>query len=81
MTPIMTPRERHLRIIDHIASDYGYDRHEVIGKRRFKVLVEIRHECIKFFREQGFSTTEIGRILNRDHSTIVHALQKMAQEK
>jgi chromosomal replication initiation ATPase DnaA len=43
------------------------------------VLVEIRYECIKFFRERGHSTPEIGRILNRDHSTIVHALQKMAK--
>ena len=75
----MTPRERNLTIIDHIASEYGYDRHDVVGKRRFKVLVEIRHECIKFFRERGHSTPEIGRILNRDHSTIVHALQKMAK--
>ena len=79
MTPIMTPRERNLTIIDHIASDYGYDRHDIIGKRRFKVLVEIRHECIKFFREQGYSTPDIGRIMKRDHSTIVHALQKMAK--
>jgi chromosomal replication initiation ATPase DnaA len=43
------------------------------------VLVEVRHECIKFFRGQGFSTPEIGRIMRRDHSTIVHALQKMAK--
>jgi chromosomal replication initiation ATPase DnaA len=75
----MTPREKNLTIIDHIASDYGYDRHDILGPRRFKVLVEIRYECIKFFREQGFSTPEIGRIMRRDHSTIVHALQKMAK--
>jgi chromosomal replication initiation ATPase DnaA len=43
------------------------------------VLVEIRYECIKFFRAQGFSTPEIGRIMKRDHSTIVHALQKIAK--
>jgi chromosomal replication initiation ATPase DnaA len=29
-------------------------------------------------RGKGYSTTEIGRIMNRDHSTIVHSLQKMA---
>lgn len=73
----MTPRERNLTIIDHIASEYGYDRHDIIGKRRFKVLVEIRCECIKFFREQGYSTPEIGRIMRRDHSTVLHALKKM----
>ena len=75
----MTPREKNLIIIDHIASDYGYDRHDILGKRRFKVLVEIRYECIKLFRERGYSTPEIGRIMKRDHSTIVHALQKMAR--
>lgn len=77
----MTPRERNLTIIDHIASDYGYDRTEVLGPRKFKELIEIRHHCIKLFREQGFSTTEIGRIMNRDHTTIVHALQKMAKQE
>jgi chromosomal replication initiation ATPase DnaA len=30
-------------------------------------------------RGKGYSTTEIGRIMNRDHSTIVHSLQKMAE--
>lgn len=74
----MTPREKNLIIIDSIASEYGYNRDDILGPRKFKVLVEIRHHCIKVFREKGFSTTEIGRIMKRDHSSIVHALQKMA---
>jgi IS30 family transposase len=31
-------------------------------------------------REKGYSTTEIGRIMNRDHSTIVTSLQKSKAE-
>jgi chromosomal replication initiation ATPase DnaA len=27
-------------------------------------------------REKGHTTTGIGRIMNRDHTTIVHSLQK-----
>lgn len=77
----MTPRERNLTIIDHVASEYGHDRNDVLGPRKFKVLIEIRSHCIKLFREQGYSTTEIGRIMNRDHTTIVHALQKMAKQE
>ena len=72
----MTPRERTHAEIDAIAQEHGYTVEDILGPSRLKRLVAVRRLCILMFRDRGFSTTEIGRIMNRDHSTIVHALNK-----
>ncbi len=74
----MTPRERNLAEIDAIAELYGYTAEDILGKSKLKKLVEVRRKCVVWMRGKGYSTTEIGRIMNRDHTTIVHALQKVA---
>jgi chromosomal replication initiator protein len=74
----MTPREKNLAEIDAIAELYGYTLEDILGKSKLKALVAVRRKCIVWLREKGYSTTEIGRIMNRDHTTIVHALQKVA---
>jgi chromosomal replication initiation ATPase DnaA len=72
----MTPREKNLAAIDAIAQEHGYTVYDILGPSRFKKLVEVRRLCILMFREQGYSTNEIGRIMNRCHTTICHALSK-----
>jgi chromosomal replication initiation ATPase DnaA len=74
----MTPREKNLAEIDAIAELYGYTAEDVLGKSKLKALVAVRRKCIVWLRGKGYSTTEIGRIMHRDHSTIVHSLQKVA---
>jgi chromosomal replication initiator protein len=74
----MTPREKNLAEIDAIAELYGYTLEDILGKSKLKALVAVRRKCIVWLRGKGYSTTEIGRIMNRDHTTIVHALQKVA---
>jgi chromosomal replication initiation ATPase DnaA len=72
----MTPRERNLAEVADIAKGHGYTLNDILGPSRTKPLVSVRLECIKTFRDRGLSTPQIGRILNRDHTTIVHALNK-----
>lgn len=72
----MTPREKNHAMIDTIARDNGFTLADIIGPRKHKKLSAVRHLCVLMLREKGYSTTEIGRIMNRDHSTIVHALNK-----
>lgn len=72
----MTPREKNLALIHEIAEPHGYTVEDIIGKARHKKLVAVRCMCIRALRDEGYSTTEIGRIMNRDHSTICHALNK-----
>jgi len=75
----MTPREKNLAAIDVIAQEHGYTVEDILGKSRTKHLVGVRRLCILMLRQKGFSTTEIGRVMGRDHSTIVHALKCMQQ--
>ncbi len=72
----MTPREKNHEAIAAIAAKHYYTLDDILGPSRFKRLVAVRRLCILMLREQDYSTTEIGRIMCRDHSTIVHALNK-----
>ena len=72
----MTPKQANIMRIEAIAKEYDYTVEDVLGKSKLKALVAVRRKCIVMLRNKGYSTTEIGRIMKRDHSTIVHALQK-----
>lgn len=76
----MTPREKNLADIGEIAYKYGFTVDDMVGTRRFKKMVAVRRECIGMLRAKGYSTTEIGRIMNKDHSTIVTSLQALAAQ-
>jgi chromosomal replication initiator protein len=77
----MTPRQANMMDIAAIASLYDYTVEDVLGKSKLKALVAVRRKCVVMLRDKGYSTTEIGRIMNRDHSTICHALQKSKAEQ
>ena len=73
----MTPREKIHVAIGDIAEPHGYTVEDILGKSRMKHLVSVRRLCVLMLRGRGYSTPEIGRLMNRDHSTIVHALNKV----
>ena len=70
----MTPRGRNLAEIDAIAEMYDYTLADILGKAKNRTLVKVRRKCVVMLRDKGYSTTEIGRIMQRDHSTICHAV-------
>jgi chromosomal replication initiation ATPase DnaA len=72
----MTPREKNHLLIDAIAQEHGYTVEDILGPSRRKHLVSVRLWCVLALRNKGHSTTEIGRIMNRCHTTICHALNK-----
>jgi hypothetical protein len=72
----MTPREKNLAAVSAIAQQHGYTVRDILGPSRRKHLVHVRRLCILMLRRKGYSTSEIGRVLDRDHTTIVHALNK-----
>jgi chromosomal replication initiator protein len=76
----MTPKQKNLAAIEEIAQEHGFTAEDILGKSRFRMLVKVRRKCVVMLREKGYSTTEIGRIMNRDHSTIVTSLQKSRAE-
>lgn len=74
----MTPREKNLADIGEIAESYGFTVDDIIGKRKYKMLMKARRECVAMLRAKKLTTLQIGKIMNRDHSTIVHSLQILA---
>jgi chromosomal replication initiation ATPase DnaA len=76
----MTPRQANLLQVEAIAKAHCFTLEDILGPRKFKPLVAVRRKCAVMLREKGHTMTEIGRILRRDHTTIVHALQKSRAE-
>jgi chromosomal replication initiation ATPase DnaA len=72
--PIPMPLNRAKRIIDEVAAQYKIRAAEMIGPRRHAYLIEPRHVAMRRIRaELGYSYPQIGRLFNRDHSTIIWA--------
>ena len=68
----MTPRER----IERLAKDLGYTMDEIRGRSRLPDIVHARWAIMVDLHRVGFSSVNIGRMLNRDHSTVLHALTR-----
>ena len=49
---------------------------QLIGPRRHKHLVTARFEAYHLLRQHGYSLTQIGERMHRDHTTVLHGLTK-----
>lgn len=68
------------RILEIVAETSGFPVEEITGKRRTAALVKARHQAMRQIRaETNLSTSEIGRLFNRDHSTVIYACNHKAQ--
>jgi chromosomal replication initiator protein len=64
------------QIIDEIAATHDITREDMIGPRRYPHLVEARREAMRRVRDElGYSYPQIGRIFNRDHSSVIWSLR------
>jgi chromosomal replication initiation ATPase DnaA len=73
--PELTPE---LRIaITNILLAYDVAWEQVTGHGRIEKYVTCRRSIVWLLHCQGWSTPRIGRLMNRDHSTIVYALQQI----
>ncbi|MGI8554033.1 MAG: chromosomal replication initiator protein DnaA [Dehalococcoidia bacterium] len=66
-------------VLDTVAAYFNLTPAQICGKARDKELVHARHITMYLLREEAQRPlTEVGRILgNRDHSTILHGLNKI----
>lgn len=65
-------------ILQEVAAAYGVTMAELLGPRRSVRLVAIRHEAIAliYCARPDMSLPQIGRVVNRDHTAILHAVKK-----
>jgi chromosomal replication initiator protein len=60
---------------------YGINADELKGKSRHKRVVEPRQIAMFLLREDAhMSTPDIGRLLNRDHTTVLHAVKQIVTD-
>ena len=78
----LTPVFDHKKIISAVAEKYGISVELILGRRKTGEIVKARHYAVHMVRQliPELSITEIARIFNRDHTTIMAALQKMDTE-
>lgn len=67
------------RIIARVAAAFGFTCADIVGDRRTHDVVRARFAAIAAVREAhpDWSTTKLGQVFNRDHTSILHAIRKM----
>ena len=71
-----------LTIIRNTAAKHNVRPDEILGPRRHKQIVAARHEAVRrAYFETRFSSTQLGRIFKRDHSTILYACGLCSSKK
>ena len=75
-----TPRMERMELIASVAERNGASVSEVLSRRRDRRIVKARHAAILAVRERfdGDSLPMIGRLFNRDHTSILHVVRKGA---
>ncbi len=66
-------------ILTAVARYFGVKTDDLKGKARNKQIVVPRHLAMYLLREDAhLSTPEVGRLLNRDHTTVLHGMKQVA---
>jgi chromosomal replication initiator protein len=64
-----------------VARYYGVKADDLKARSRRKQIVEPRQIAMYLLREDGhLSTPDVGRVLNRDHTTVLHGLKQVAND-
>ena len=65
------------KIISDVADFFGISASDILSRRRVRRYVDARAVvCHLLCRTQGYSTTEAGKAINRDHATVVYFNKK-----
>lgn len=61
-----------------VAEGYGVTDLDLMGPRRDRFIVRVRHEAIRAVADARPDMTlpQIGKVFNRDHTSVIHALRK-----
>lgn len=69
------------RIIDEVSEATGIMDEEIRGYTRRAPVVEARQRVMYLANQAGMTTTQIGTYLNRDHSTVLHGIEREAERR
>lgn len=83
MTPekFATPRERYDAMIQEICNRHHLPLRVVFGEAKDRDAVLCRREIALALREEGLSSTRIGILMQRDHTSVLNLLGTIAKSK
>jgi chromosomal replication initiator protein len=60
--------------VQAVSNVTGIKRRHILGQRRFRRYIDARHMAMQLVRQSTkLNLTSIGRLFERDHSTVIHA--------
>lgn len=76
--PARKPGSRRGReIVAELARERQVPLNTLLSQRRLKELVAVRHEAMwRLYEETSLSLPQIGRLMKRDHTTVIHGILK-----
>lgn len=77
----MTPAEEYEALIRKIANDNYISIETLRGRSRDRFVFGIRKVIAQELYDRGLSITQIGRYLNRDHTTILSMMGRTSKKK
>jgi len=78
--PIMQRIAPFEKLLQEVAKKHGVDKKEIATEKRTRDLVNARREIsYRGYFEEELSLSHIGRMMNRDHSTIHHSANEWAR--
>lgn len=69
-------RDENLGIINKVASEHGVTFEDVMGNSRMQHVIYARHECFNALQNAGLSSSQVGRLMGRDHTTVLHGAKR-----
>lgn len=70
------------RILQAVANYYSIPVEQIVGSRRSKDTVQPRQVSMYLVRElTNYSLPEIGKVFSRDHTTVLHSINKIEDER
>ena len=66
------------RIVDCVAEEFGVSRAEIFARTKVPQIVRARYAIMYTMKNaRGYSSKQIGRFLDRDHSTVINGWQRV----
>lgn len=72
----MTPREQFQAILGEVAFDHMVGEREILGTGKTKEVSRARQAFYLRLLEAGRTCSEIARLLNRDHTTVLYGIRR-----
>lgn len=70
------------KILQAVANYYSIPVEQIVGSRRSKDTVQPRQVAMYLVRElTNYSLPEIGKVFSRDHTTVLHSINKVDEER